>query len=511
MKSTVSRARRLASGSFLRTVNLVATAIVSLLITPFVIHTLGDRLYGIWALVGAFIGYYGLLELGLSTAISRYLAAALGAADHAECNRVFNTALQIYLGLGVIVLAVTGVVAALAPHVAKNPEDAALFWRVILILGLSLALMFPVKVFKGVLEAHLRFDRTATVELLELGLRTVLIVTMLLAGFKVVGLAWATFLASLPSLVLLVYYSFHDLPFLRLERSSWTRDTARKLFSYSVFSLVSNVADVLRFQIDNLIVAAYVGLAAVTHYTIAGRLADYYMGLILALFGVFRSVFSQQEGAKDYEGIKRTFLFATRISICVSSFVGFGLIAWGKLFIERWMGRPYLDAYPCLLTLVLGLMFALWQAPSIGLLYGTAKHRFLAWSSMSEGLINVVLSILLVRTYGILGVALGTAIPLSISKIIVQPVYVCKVVGINYWEYVRKVGRTVAVVAGSLVIPLFLTMKFAKPDYKMLFLGGLLSAIFYTLSLWLLEFSRQEADMVWRAIRPRPTVKTNAD
>src|SRR2546427_12627952 len=121
MKSTVSKARRLASGSFLRTVNLVATAIVSLLITPFVIHTLGDRLYGIWALVGAFIGYYGLLELGLSTAISRYLAAALGAADHAECNRVFNTALQIYLGLGVIVLAGTGVVAGVGPPAWRDP------------------------------------------------------------------------------------------------------------------------------------------------------------------------------------------------------------------------------------------------------------------------------------------------------------------------------------------------------------------------------------------------------
>src|SRR5437016_14076512 len=107
MKSTVSRARRLASGSFLRTVNLVATAIVSLLITPVVIHTLGDRLYGIWALVGACIGYYGLLELGLSTAISGYVAAAVGAADHAECNRVVNTALLIRLGLGLLVLAVT--------------------------------------------------------------------------------------------------------------------------------------------------------------------------------------------------------------------------------------------------------------------------------------------------------------------------------------------------------------------------------------------------------------------
>src|SRR3989449_3712618 len=55
-----------------------------------------------------------------------------------------------------------------------------------------------------------------------------------------------------------------------------------------------------------------------------------------------------------------------------------------------------------------------------------------------------------------------------------------------------------------------LTMKFAKPDYKMLFLGGLLSALFYTLSLWFLQLCRQEAHIGWRAT-PRPRTGTTTD
>ncbi|MGA7137432.1 MAG: hypothetical protein WBZ14_07160 [Terriglobales bacterium] len=70
--------RKLASGSAIRAVNLLATALVSMLIMPFVVHALGDRMYGTWALVATIIGYYGTLEFGLTPAINRYMARALG-------------------------------------------------------------------------------------------------------------------------------------------------------------------------------------------------------------------------------------------------------------------------------------------------------------------------------------------------------------------------------------------------------------------------------------------------
>src|SRR5579862_5830785 len=107
-------ARKLALGSALRLGNTIATALVSVLIMPFVVHTLGDRMYGVWTLVGTFIGYYGVLELGLSNAVGRYLAKSLGAGDEEDCNRVFNTSLRLYLGLGAVAFVISAVIAAMA-------------------------------------------------------------------------------------------------------------------------------------------------------------------------------------------------------------------------------------------------------------------------------------------------------------------------------------------------------------------------------------------------------------
>ena len=144
--------RRLAAGSALNVANLLVTAVVSVLMMPFIVHRLGDRMYGIWALVAAVVGYYGLLELGLSSAIRRYLGASLGAKDENQSRRVFNTALILYCGLGLVVFAVTTVAAALAHFFTRTPEDANLFRQVIFWVGLSVAIGFPIRVYRGVLE-----------------------------------------------------------------------------------------------------------------------------------------------------------------------------------------------------------------------------------------------------------------------------------------------------------------------------------------------------------------------
>lgn len=68
--------RKLVSGSVLRVVNLLAAAIAAVFLMPFIVHHVGDRYYGFWALATGFIGYYGLLAFGLTSAVSQHMSMA---------------------------------------------------------------------------------------------------------------------------------------------------------------------------------------------------------------------------------------------------------------------------------------------------------------------------------------------------------------------------------------------------------------------------------------------------
>ena len=76
--------------------------------------------------------------------------------------------------------------------------------------------------------------------------------------------------------------------------------------------------------------------------------------------------------------------------------------------------------------------------PIASILYGIGRHRTLAFLRMGEGLINLALSIVLVQSMGLVGVALGTAIPHTVIFGVILPLYTCRLLGIPWWQYLQK-------------------------------------------------------------------------
>jgi O-antigen/teichoic acid export membrane protein len=500
MATSSSTGRRLFSGSVLQLSNLVAAALSAFFLLPFLVHQLGDRLYGFWTLAAGFIGYYGLLDFGISNAVSQFLCIAIGRKDQAECRSVFNIALRIQLMLGGLALLVTGLIAAAAPWYCRNPADAPLFAKVIVILGVSAALSFPARVYGGVLEAEYRFDIQSWLAILGLVLRTVLTVWAILAGGGLYALAWMTLLATLPVVVLQTWFGRREAAWARIVRIpvEWAR--AKSLFSYSIYIFVARLADTLRFQIDPFVISGFIGLAVVTHYRVASVFMAYYINAVLASAGTFQPVFSRLHGAGNQGGLEKAFFFATKISICLAVFIAFCLVFMGRPFIHRWMGSNYEDAYWPMVVLSLAVLFDVCQTPSITLLYATFKHRFYTYLNLAEGVINLMFSLALARPFGILGVAMGTLIGALVIRIAVQPWWVCRATGVPYGRYARFVGWNLLCCACLAGAAIALSAWGLKSSYPLLVSSALCSATVYALGCWFIVFNGPEREQLFAAV-----------
>jgi O-antigen/teichoic acid export membrane protein len=267
--------RKLALGSSFNSAYLLATAAASFLITPFLVHRLGDHHYGLWTLVVVFTEAYNVLELGLSSAVGRFMAGALGANDKDRSNAIFNTSLFIFGTGGALALVLSVSAAGFTPPVVHNAQDAVVFRDAILVLGLNVALNFPLRVYRGVLQAHLHFVSVVCIDLVYLFLRTFLAVGLVLLGYKVVGLAVATLVALAPSLFLYPYLVSRDLPFLRLSARQWSPKLAKDLFSYGLYTFLGFLGSSLRSKSNPFIVASFLGVTMVTHFRFAGMAGNY--------------------------------------------------------------------------------------------------------------------------------------------------------------------------------------------------------------------------------------------
>ena len=398
----------------------------------------------------------------------------------------------------------TFIVASLSPYICKAEEDIPVFSTVLIILGLNFAMGFPMRTFGGILGATRRFDIISYARLIGLLVRTILIVAVLSYGYGVVSMAWVSVATSLFTNGIQFYYAKKNAPFFKIGRRYFQSSRVKVLFAYSAFAFVGKLGDLMRFQLDAMVISAYLGLAPVTHYKISTLIVKQFRKFMLAVMGVLQPHFSHLHGAEEFDLIKKVFVFSTRLSVYTSSFIAFCSIVLGHAFIERWVGAEYLDAYPCLVFLVLGTCVALWQAPTAPLLLGTSKHHFIAYLHSGEGVVNIILSLILVQKYGIVGVAIGTFIPLLVTKICIQPIFVCKVSGVPYREYMAGLGVSIFRSLCALIVPTVVSLRFAAPNFMILFVLGVSSVVMYSLTIWVFGgFTPVEKSRLKAAILPK--------
>src|SRR5260370_17229799 len=127
---------------------LIVTGVISFVLTPILIHGLGDFYYGMSVLVMSVLDYSGLLDLGIRTTLHRYVGRLKGRNDQEALDETVGTTLAITCGGGLLVAVLTVPMIFLLPkffvvHGAAPPR----LHRFVLFLGLSLPPPFPTPPF----------------------------------------------------------------------------------------------------------------------------------------------------------------------------------------------------------------------------------------------------------------------------------------------------------------------------------------------------------------------------
>jgi O-antigen/teichoic acid export membrane protein len=166
-----------------------------------------------------------------------------------------------------------------------------------------------------------------------------------------------------------------------------------------------------------------------------------------------------------------------------------------------WMGKRYVaTSYPVLVILIIPATLMWAQAASGRVLFGISKHRTWAFVTLGEGLVNLLLSIVLVHvllpTHGVIGGiegdAFGTAIPLVCTMTMFMPWHLCRLLGIRMRTYLREAFVWPVLISIPLVGSLFLLRRWHHPhNYFQLVTQLLIAGAVYGLGLlWLYKTKR---------------------
>jgi O-antigen/teichoic acid export membrane protein len=354
----------------------------------------------------------------------------------------------------------------------------------LLMVGGSVALGFPLGVFNGFLEGLQRFYILNWSNVIATLLRTVLIVVVLNRGYGLIMVAFITIVLPMIASLIRAVIAMRLRP-VPLSAKYVDRATFRRIVNYSSSTFLIMVAGRLKFKTDEIVIGTMLSAAAVTYFNIGNRIVDYAGQVVTTLAQVFVPMSSQSEAKGDMNRLRKIFVVGNRVCAFIIFPICATLIILGKSVIQVWMGKKYVEtSYPVLVIMIIACTLWWSQSASGRVLFGMSKHGTWAKITLIEGVSNLILSILLVRPFGIIGDAFGTAIPLACSTIFFMPRHVSKLLGIRLWTYLREAYTLPLLLTAPLVAVLLLMQRWFVPhNYRQLGLQLLIGGTVYGLGL----------------------------
>jgi O-antigen/teichoic acid export membrane protein len=476
------RALKNVSSSWL---SLGVNVIISIILTPLILHHLGDEGYGLWALVFSFAGYFNIFDFGLSSAVIRYVSRFYAMQDYERLTRYINTILFIFMCVSICLLLGTLVVSLYVSsifHISPSLHRTAQI--LFLMVGCMFALQFSGDVFLGVLSGIQEFWWEYLIQIVAGILRLTLIVTVLDHGLGLLAISIVAVSLSLASYVAYIVIAFRRLP-LRFFPQFSNFTTLKEILGYSTTTFSSIVAGGLTSTAGNTIIGIFLSAAQITPFAIATKFTQYVNRAIQASAQIFTPMSSHFDATGELGRLRQVLFLGNRICAFLAFPAGIGMLILGRSAIEVWVGAKYGWCYGLLALLVVPYTLQFAQLASPKILYGIARHLTLGKARLIEAAANIVLSIILLRFYGVWGVALGTAIPKFVACVFFLPAHLCHILKVKIRSFLWEAYMWPTVACIPMTVVLYLIhRRVAVHTLVMLVMQTLVAIAIYGLTLF---------------------------
>lgn len=442
------------------------TTILSLVLFSFFFKFLEPEEVGFWLVLLSVGAYINLLDFGLSPTLSREIAFLLGGECVSDGNRRCNVANVIkassyfYRWIAGIVFSVGLLIVSQLELALEGTTNLKLV-ILIFIAGTSLGLFG-----NAAIAGLYGIGRVATERIIRVGVQILgfaLSLGLLYLGFGLIGLAIAFLLQQVGSRLIAILMLRSILPEIKHhKRIENARGILNRMALPSIKLAVTMLGAVLVFKTDNLIIGSMLGIKEIPVYESVVKVVIAIITLSFLLTSSATPYVSRLYREGDYIKIRNIILKSVRLILSV---VGIGIIVFigcSDDLITVWLGAEYFAGFSVVIPLSILAILEIHHVIHANAMMAAGQLIF-HWITLVSGMINVLLSILLIQEFGLMGVAVGTMLSQLITNNWYAPYKSLKFFRICFSEYWKNGLKPAVEVCGSVLI-LVLATRLLMPE-----------------------------------------------
>ncbi|MBD3168997.1 MAG: oligosaccharide flippase family protein [candidate division Zixibacteria bacterium] len=375
---------------------------------PILIDYLGKDRFGVLALAWMVVGYFGIFDMGISRATTKFLAETLARKEYELVPSIFYSSMFMLAGLGVFGFVTAFLVTPwLVQHVFNIPsalaeETTGAFY----LLAFSIPWVICTAGAQGVLEAQQKFGLLNAVKIpasIFTFVGPLLIVPYSVNLFYVTAVL---IVGRILAFILYIAFAHGSISRYKYPRKP-SMDLARSLLSFGGWLTVSNIVGPIMVYMDRFIVGALLTMSAVTFYVTPFELVSKVLIVPFALLGVLFPAFSAYSRT-DIDKLDELYQKSIKYLIIIVAPVVVVTIIFAEPFMDFWLGTEFAQNSAIILQLLsLGVLINTLAYSPINAIQALGRPDVSAKIHLFELPIYLLILWFLVKWLGINGVAIA--------------------------------------------------------------------------------------------------------
>ena len=439
-EAVISEKSIIARNTLAQAVVVALRLLSSFAFMPFLIGQFGLAGFGVYVLAASVTGYLGLFDFGVAPTVTKFAAAYAARREHDSLARLVSSAVAYYAAIGIVAAAVLVLISQYGLWVFRLSAVDASLARTLLSLAAMLALFsWPLSVGSSLLAGLQRYDLSARIGALVVAANVAVTAAVLAGRLGPVALLAAVGIVNLCGALASCVLAWRVMGPVRVSVRLVDRAGLTAILGFSWTLFVVDLANLAGDQqTDRLVLGIFSGAMAVGVYEAAAKLATFVSILGAIPTAALIPAASSMDAQSRTDSLRALYLRGSKYTAAFVLPVTIGLMVLAEPLLRHWLGASFAGT-----ALSARVLVSVWLvfpniAVALPILVGTGRTRFLLLFTVSHAILNVALTLALVRSFGVLGVVLGTAI----TQFALSPVgwwYTLRVLDIPLRDYARRV------------------------------------------------------------------------
>ena len=300
-------------------------------------------------------------------------------------------------------------------------------------------------------------------------------------GEGLIGISIATCGASLVDYLVRWRIGFLIAPELKVSRRNAKLERLREIGSFGVWNFMMSVSAYAFLHMQTLLIGFFMPIAAVAHFALASGLVGQIKDVLSPVGQVLYPLAAELHARGELNSLRLLYLKGGRLMLLAVACIVLPAAFWAEDFYRLWIGEKFLSGTSyssvALLMQILLISVVATYTTSIGsqILLGAGRVRLLSTSVICETGCNLIMSLMLIHTYGLIGVAASSVFASVIVRLIVIPIILQRELGLPFKDYLRSICRRPLVVCMLLCVLILSIRLTGRPEdwLNLIMQGGL--------------------------------------